>query len=387
MKEKKKIWIIDSTLRDGLQAPGIELTYPQRLQLAEELALTGVNELEAGVAAAGQEELEFLKELQWNMKGVRITPWARARQEDLLALARTGLDSIHISFPLSPLQLKLYQRDWNWVQMQMKLLGREALQRFSHVSFGAMDASRTPLKFLKSFVHLSRKMGVHRVRLADTVGTLLPDETEKLFRKLSHPGEMTLEFHGHNDMGLALANSLAALKGGAGALSLTLNGIGERAGNTALEQVAALLPARGDYTCSLKRERLQKLSSLLRQFTGPLGDRFLPIVGDQVFTHESGIHGQAMIRDQRSFCQLDPGEYGRNHQYRLGNSSGSSLMQHLLEDQGIQTSREEARFFLLDLKKAFTEPLYTLQGEKLSERYRHWTGSRQNRRREDSLCY
>lgn len=386
MKDQKNIWIIDSTLRDGLQAPGVELSYPQRLKLAEELAAAGVNELEAGVAAAGPEEMDFMKELQRNLKEVRITPWARARQEDLLAVARSGLDSIHISFPVSPLQLKLFNRDCNWVRMQMKLLGREALQRFSHVSFGAMDASRTPIPQLRSFIRLSRELGIHRVRLADTVGRFLPEDTERLFRKLGSPRGITLEFHGHNDLGLALANSLSAVKGGAGALSLTLNGIGERAGNTALEQVAASLPLCGPYRCSLKRDHLHELSSLLRLFTGPLGDRFMPIVGDQVFTHESGIHGQAMLRDSRSFCELDPEEFGRNHDYRLGNSSGSSLMQHLLEDLGVETTREEARSFLLELKKTLTGPLHTLQGEKLLERYRLWLGERRTGGKQDSLC-
>jgi len=368
MKQNTMVWIIDSTLRDGLQSPGVVLSYAKRAELADLLAKAGVNELEAGIPMIGEEEQHFLRQLTQQHPSKRITGWTRARQEDFYTAARAGLSSVHFTFPVSGLLLKLYKKNWNWVEEQAGILIETALHLFDHVSVGAMDAFRCDLSKLRRFTSLAARAGAHRVRLADTVGTAEPARVEQTFKKLRR-SNIILEFHGHNDLGLAVANSLAAVKGGAHALSLTINGIGERAGNAALEQVVAALPYCGNHSSSVRKTALKPLSDFLENETGRMADPSLPIVGDRVFTHESGVHVQAMMQDPQSYCQLDPRDYGRRHRYVAGSHSGSYMIQNMLKQEGIQIDKERAQALLGDVRKAALGMKSSLDSQDLRDLY------------------
>jgi len=346
----RKIWINDTTLRDGMQTPGLVMDHSHRLQLGLMLAEAGVDELEAGIPAMGKEEQAYLSLLNRKLPERRISAWCRADLKDLYAAARCGLSSVHFAFPVSDRHLQLYKKDTLWLNEQMEEIILTARSLFPFVSVGAMDAFRTPALRLKRFAKKAWSLGASRVRIADTVGIATPNQVKRLFHSLGHRRGL-LEFHGHNDLGLAAANSLAAVQGGAGSLSLTLNGVGERAGNAALEQMAAILYREKNFHCGLLNQAIKPLSEHLDCFAEGLYEKMRPILGENVFTHESGIHGHGMEQDQRSYCDLVPEDYGTRHRLVAGSHSGSHLIQNMLKRQGQSLSRCEAEALLPHIRR------------------------------------
>jgi homocitrate synthase NifV len=236
-------------------------------------------------------------------------------------------------------------KDARWVLARLERLVPQARLYFDHVSVGALDATRADRPFLKQFAEAAFSCGAERLRLADTVGIGTPGAIAELVNALvgTVPG-MAFEFHGHNDLGLATANSLAALENGAEAVSVTVNGLGERAGNTALEQIAMVLRQQPGLNCPLNTTHLLSLSQLVARASGMDVGATQPVVGGHMFTHESGIHCQAMFKDHRAFEPFSPQHVGRSdRRYVLGGHSGTESIHRLFQRAGISISREQAR--------------------------------------------
>jgi homocitrate synthase NifV len=338
-------YIIDTTLRDGEQAPGVCFGRQSKLAIAQDLDRAGLDELEVGVPAMGSAVREDIRRIAALNLRCRLSVWCRAHPDDLAAALRCKVGGIHISLPVSPLQLAAMGRDQHWVLARLESLVSQARPSFDHVSVGALDATRADGRFLKQFAEAARASGAQRMRLADTVGVGTPATIGRLVNTLAGGvPEMVFEFHGHNDLGLATANALAALENGAGAVSVTVNGLGERAGNTALEQIAMVLRQQPDLDSPLDTTRLLSLSRLVARASGTEVGAAQPVVGEQAFTHESGIHCRAMFKDQRAFEPFSPRHVGRSgRRYVLGGHSGSASIRRLLERAGISISREQAR--------------------------------------------
>ncbi|WP_053228034.1 homocitrate synthase/isopropylmalate synthase family protein [Spirochaeta cellobiosiphila] len=373
MNKYEQLWIIDSTLRDGLQAPGVSLNHSEKKAIARMLAEAGVNELEAGIPIMDKQEIRFLRSLKHDIPNVRVTAWCRARKEDILEAARSNVSSIHIAFPVSDIQLKLYEKDWKWVLDTIPELVALARVHFDYVSLGAMDATRASLHDLKQFVHRADAAGVNRVRIADTVGISTPDQIKELFEKLHVNTKAILEFHGHNDLGLATANSLAAVEGGAKEISVTISGVGERAGNASLEEVVTALPYQGNYFTSVSRKALPTLASTFKELSGFDRNMCNPITGVNVFTHESGVHGHGLLQDDRTFCELDPKEFGYDgHSFVVGSHSGSFMVQRILSDQGVFITREEALAMLPQIRETSEVKHSYLENKEILDIYKHF---------------
>jgi len=373
MRKYEQLWIIDSTLRDGLQAPGITLNHSEKKKIALALAEAGINELEAGIPIMDKQEIRFLRGLKHDLPHARITAWCRAREEDILEAARSNVSSIHIAFPVSEIQLKLYEKDWKWVLDSIPRLVGLAREHFDYVSLGAMDATRTSLHDLKQFVHRADAAGVNRVRIADTVGIALPAQIKELFEKLTVNTKAILEFHGHNDLGLATANSLAAVEGGAREVSVTISGAGERAGNASLQEVVSALPYQGGVYTTVNKKALTELAQTFQKLSGFDRNLCHPITGEHAFTHESGIHGHGLLNDEKSFCDLSPGDYGhQGHSYAIGTHSGSFMIQRILSDQGVFITREEALAILPKIRKTSQDKHASLKGKEILDLYRHF---------------
>jgi homocitrate synthase NifV len=343
-----RTWLIDSTLRDGEQAPGVVFSTEEKLAIARLLAEMEVPELEVGIPAMGAEELEQIRKLVNLNLPARLICWCRAKRCDLEAAGQSGIKRVHIAFPVSELQIRILGKSRAWLFDQLWQLIGYAKPRFEYVSVGALDASRADSGFLRRFAQKVAEYGANRLRIADTVGILNPMQTKKLMEDLVPllPGT-DLEFHGHNDLGMATANTLAALDGGAGCASVTVNGLGERAGNASLAEVALGAKLTLGRDTGINTAALSRISQMVAEAAGRVIPADKPIVGSDVFRHESGIHGHGLLADARSFEPFSGEEVGSlGTKLVLGKHSGAAMVQYVLAQQGIRTTPAETRAVL-----------------------------------------
>lgn len=336
MNDEQSVYIIDSTLRDGEQAPGVVFSHSDKLRLAEMLSQSGVDELEAGIPAMGSEECRAIRDITGLNLSCTIGSWCRARRDDLENAARLGTQGVHISFPVSTALLTTIGKDATWVFRMLEDLVPRACKEFPRVSVGALDATRANETFLCAFATLAFSCGAVRLRIADTVGVASPVQVMRQVRRLREqaPG-LQIEFHGHNDLGMATANAVCAVLAGADALSVTVNGLGERAGNVPLEEIALALPVAVGKACHLRPDKLLELCSLVSRISGREIPPNKPVTGELIFTHESGIHSHGLMQDDLSYQPYLPQRVGRQTRMVLGKHSGRHAVEAYLENKGV----------------------------------------------------
>jgi len=344
-------YIIDSTLRDGEQAPGVVFTLEEKLRIAALLDDCGVKEVEVGTPAMGDDEVRVIREIV--QSGFRFDKlcWARAKEFDIEESAKTGANRINISFSVSDIQLSAMGRDRNWVMKQLRPMISFARQRFDFVAIGAQDASRANRDFLDEFIAVCLSEGVDRIRLADTVGILNPFSTAELFLSVSQKFPFVdFEFHGHNDLGMATANSVSALLSGAQSVSATINGLGERAGNACLEEVAAAMKISSGINCGIHLPLLQELCRFVAQASSKPIYPSKPIVGEMVCRHESGIHCNSLLKNELAYQPFLSTEIGKSTEMVIGRHSGGRTIRHLLEKQQINMSERQTTLLTEQVK-------------------------------------
>ncbi|MFP4380924.1 MAG: molybdate ABC transporter substrate-binding protein [Candidatus Sumerlaeia bacterium] len=337
-----KIEIVDTTLRDGEQAPGVVFHLREKLRLARELAEAGVSELEVGTPAMGRRECRSIRQIARMRLPCRITAWCRARKDDLDAAFDCGLQAVHFSLPASSIHQYALGKDAAWVEATLVELLRYACQRFKYVSIGLQDASRTSMEQLVEWTRLAAGEGADRVRLADTVGIWNPREVGRVFETLrvEAPG-VALGFHGHNDLGMATANAIAAIQAGAASVDVTVNGLGERAGNAALEQVVMASEISAKIPTSILPQSLPKLSRMVADMSSRAIPESQPVVGTAAFRHESGIHCHGQQKDRKTYEPFSPELLGLDDsQFVLGKHSGQASLALVLERAGIELDAE-----------------------------------------------
>lgn len=360
-------WLVDSTLREGEQAPGVVFTRREKVELASHLSRLGVPELEVGTPAMGQEAEGDMVALLGLKLPSRLTAWCRARGEDLDAAARIGMEAVHVSLPASPLLLHAMDKSEEWVLDSMAAALETARRRFEFVSVGLKDASRAPLPFLLRCGAVARSCGAHRFRLADTVGVWDPMRTARTFSALKARSEgLALGFHGHNDLGMAVGNSMAAFQAGADSIDVTVGGIGERAGNAPLEQVVMALAVSRNVDCGIATDGLFDLCRRAAQAAGSVIPPDRPVVGESAFRHESGVHVASMLSDSRSYEPFAPERVGApEREFVAGISSGSRGVQEVLRATGADASRQDAARLLPALRKLCARRGRSLSPEEL----------------------
>ncbi len=365
-----KPWIIDTTLRDGEQAPGVVFSALEKTEIACLLANAGVNELEIGYPAISNEERDTIKKIVTLNLPVRLTSWARAKWEDIEAAAESGTEAVHISFPLSALYLSLMEKDYAWVQEQLQQLVPRAKKYFNIVSVGAQDATRADPEQLKRFVLDATACGADRIRIADTVGVATPSSVLQLVGSLRSITSAALEFHAHNDLGMATANAFTALEAGCEAVSVSVTGIGERAGNAALEELAIALKLSGTYQTRIDTRQLSKLCAAVSKAAGRVIEDQKPVVGKSAFQHESGIHCAALLKHPLSYQPFLPDQIGHaKSEMVIGKHSGSASLQHFYSGRGIMITKREAHDLLAIVRMTATEKKRALQPEELDSIY------------------
>ncbi len=341
--------IVDTTLRDGEQAAGVVFSREDKIAIAGQLTEMGVHELEIGVAAAEGPDQEVIQKILNLGLSSRLTVWCRAGKKDLRQAERLKARSVHLSFPVSDILLHAQYKDRFWIAEQIRTLIPIARQYFEFVSVGLQDASRTDLTCLFQLFRLLEDSGIHRIRLADTVGVWDPFLTFETIRRLREEfPQLPLGFHAHNDLGMAVANTIAAIRAGVGSVDVTINGLGERAGNAALEEVlmACRLVMRMD--CGVDIRQLTQLSRWIEKLSGRPVSFQKPITGKGVFLHESGIHVHAMIHDCRSYEAFMPESIGQMRQdYVIGKHSGKAALRVMMDRWGLPAQTSEKQLIQL----------------------------------------
>lgn len=350
----ENVWIFDTTLRDGEQTPGVSITNDEKITIAAQLDKLGVRVIEAGFPANSKAEKHTIKEISKIGFKSDICGLARVIKNDIDACIDCDVDIIHTFASTSDLHLK-YQI--NKTREEVKEIVVKAVEYIKEHGFqclfSPMDATRTDLDYLIDVCRAVESAGANMINVPDTVGVMTPPSMSYLISEIKKRIRIPLDVHCHNDFGLAVPNSLAAVEAGAAEVQVTINGLGERAGNADLEQTVMSLEALYGINTGINTKYLKETSELVERFSQITLPPNFPIVGKNAFTHESGIHAHAVINKCTTFEPIKPESVGQKSRLVIGKHTGKHAVKAALESSGYKVNEEQLGEIVNRIKKLF----------------------------------
>ena len=344
--------ILDTTLRDGEQTPGVSLSVEQKLMIAETLDKLGVDIIEAGTAISSRGEFEAIKAISESGLKAEICSFARIKFEDIDAAADANADSIFMVAPSSDIHISSKfpgKSKEEIIEMSVQAI-EYAKERGLLVEFGGEDASRADFNFILKLYRNAISAKTDRLAFTDTVGVFTPKKAYETMKALRENFDVSVAFHGHDDFGLATSNTVYAVRGGANEVHVAMNGLGERAGNAALEEVVMALEFLYDIKTNINKEMIYPASKLVEKFTRVKVPPNKPVVGENAFTHESGIHTSALLKDTKTYEPISPEIIGRKRSIVLGKHAGRASVEAIMKEMGYRATKDQMREILNRIK-------------------------------------
>ena len=378
-KEKgAQVYIVDTTLRDGEQTAGVVFTNQEKVQIARYLDMIGVDQIEAGIPVMGGFEKDCIKEIVSLGLKSSIMAWNRAVISDIKQSLCCGVDAVAISISTSDIHIEhKLQTTRQDVLKRMGDAVKFAKDNELYVSVNAEDASRSDIEYLTEFALTAKHAGADRLRFCDTVGTLDPLKTYRYISTLISAVGLDIEMHTHNDFGMATANALAGVYAGANHVGVTINGLGERAGNACLQEVIMGMKYLMNLDLPYNTPLFRQVAEYVAQASGRDLPVSKPIVGSNIFAHESGIHGDGVLKNPLTYEVFSPEEVGLERQIVIGKHSGSAAVRSkFTREYGIELGEEEtqdilarARLMSIDKKRSlFDKELMYIYEEYMKEK-------------------
>ena len=370
----KDIYIVDTTLRDGEQTAGVVFANEEKIIIADMLSELGVDQLEVGIPTMGGDEKNAIKEIvKRNNYKKSIMAWNRAVIKDIEESIDCGVDAVAISVSVSDIHIKhKLKTSRAWVLENMIKSVEFAKQNGLYVSVNGEDTSRADKEFLVEFINEAKKAGADRFRYCDTVGIMEPFRLRKDIEEIYKKTNFNIEMHTHNDFGMATANAIAGVLGGASHVGVTINGLGERAGNAALEEVIMALMYVYDYKGDINTKMFREVSEYVSQASGRVLPIWKAIVGENMFAHESGIHADGAIKNPKNYEAFDPDVVGLQRQIVIGKHSGKAGIINKFKEYNIDLSDEEAQGVLEMVRASCVRLKRTLFDKELVKLYKEY---------------
>ncbi|MEE4275275.1 MAG: homocitrate synthase [Thermoleophilia bacterium] len=367
------VYIDDTTLRDGEQTAGVVFSNHEKMRIAKLLDEVGVHQIEVGIPAMGGDEKRVITEIVGLGLDTSILAWNRAVVTDVQHSVDCGVDAVAISMSASDIHIEhKLQKSRQWVLDQIRECVAFAKEHGLYVSVNAEDASRADLDFLLRFGLAAQAEGADRLRFCDTLGILDPFDTYNVISFLKKQGVRVIEMHTHDDFGMATANALAGIKAGATYVNTTVNGLGERAGNAALEEVAMALKHIGKVEVGLETHRFRELSEYVAAASARSIPAWKSIVGTNVFAHESGIHADGVIKNPLNYEAFSPEDVGLERQIVVGKHSGTRTIYRKFQEFGLELSQDDCAAILEMVRKTAVELKRALFEKELMYIYRDY---------------
>lgn len=367
-KISSSIILEDTTLRDGEQTPGVALSPAQKLEIFNNLIEAGVRWIEPGIPAMGGSEVRALQEMLERKDEANLIGWNRGVRSDIQRSIDLGFQFIHIGLPTSDNHLEhSVQKTRSWLLSTACDMIKLAKDQGCFVSISAEDVGRTPVEFLEEYASTVKDAGADRLRLSDTIGILSPQEYAARVQAVRNAAEIDIQAHCHNDFGLAVANTLAALEAGARYFHVTVNGIGERAGMADLAQMVMALRQWYGVDLGIQTPKLNNLARVVARNCRTELSPWQPVVGPNVFAHESGIHTAGMLRDSSTFEPFPPELVGGKRQLVAGKHSGRSIIKELLGSDAPELNDDQFSRLLSKVREEAIQSQGLVNREKLKE--------------------